>query len=512
MWAPSRRAFGCSTGVRGGLRRKWRDWRSHDASIRPRPGPRPRPRGADAGRRSRARGRRAPGGRARSGAQAAAVRLRELGAADAAQGAFDLVGDLGLDWSTERATAKDTAGAKTSLDTQRLTLDAALVQPLVWGTTLRAGWVNRFTATDNPFRNCVPGVASDQCFESRLELSVTQPLLRGAGRAVNTLAEARVDAEAQVARAQRRVTVAGLVESVATAWAELALAEADVRIRERALSLAQTQYDSSRRQVEGGRLAPVDLAVVEQAVAEREQALFVATQRVEEKTAELATRLGTSDFKARLPEPPTWDADIATTLAAAEATNPELIVAERELGRQRAELPGLEDQAKPKLDLGLTAAQSGLDEELGGAIAALPDNESSFYGASLSMTFPFQNRRAEGELAQARLGLERAELTRAARVQEVRLAADAALRALRTAEQAQVLAERVAGLAEKSLAAEQRRLELGRATQLDVLQVQQEAAEAELAVERARADRVIAGIRLRRLTGRLLESFALTVD
>ena len=315
-----------------------------------------------------------------------------------------------------------------------------------------------------------------------------------------------------LAQAQRRVTVATVVEAVAVAWADLALADADVRIRQRALQLAQTQRDSSKRQVEGGRMAPVDLAVVEQAVAEREQALFVATQRVEEKRAELATRLGSTDFKARLPDPPTWEADIATTLAAAEEANPDLAVLAREQDRQRAELPGLEDRARPQLNLGLTAAQTGLDEDLGGAVAALPDNESAFYGASISLTFPFQNRQAEGELARAKLALERGDLTRASRAQDVRLAADAALRALRTAEQAQALAEKVAGLAEKSLAAEQRRLELGRATQLDVLQVQQEAAEAELAVERARADRVIAGIRLERLTGRLLARFGLSVE
>lgn len=445
--------------------------------------------------------------------KAAGVRLVELaGAADAAQGAFDLVGDFGLSWNTDRATTQDQTGSKVSLDTQRLTLDAAVVQPLVWGTQVRAGWVHEFTSTDNPFRNCVPGVASDQCFESRLELTVTQPLLRGFGREINTLAEVRVDAEARVATAQRVVRVASLVEDVVGSWAELAFAQADVRIRKRALDLAGTQRDSASRQVAGGRMAPVDLAVVEQAVAEREQALFVAEQRVADQRARLEVRTGLPVPTADLPEPPAWDLDGSATATAAEGQSPELLVIKAQIARQSAELPALRDRTRMKLDLSATAAQSGLGEGLGDAIAALPDNESSFYGASLALTFPFQNRVAEGELFQAEKALERAELERQSQVQAIQLAADAALRALRTAEQAQVLAEKVAALAEASLAAEQRRLELGRATQLDVLEVQQKTAEAALAVERARADRVIAAARLQALTGRILATYGVAVE
>lgn len=445
--------------------------------------------------------------------RAAGVRFKELaGAAEAAQGQFDLVGDFGLSWNQQRTSARDQTEKKVTLDTQRLSLDAAVVQPLVWGTLIRASWTNEFTSTDNPFLNCVPGVASDQCFESRLELSVTQPLLRGFGRTVNTLAETRVDADTEVARARKAATAANVVQAVVLAWVELSFAEADVRIRQRALELAATQERSARRQVEGGRLAPVDLAVVEQAVAERTQALFVAEQRAAERRAEILLRSGVDVPSAALPAPFAWEADAVGTAAAAEAANPDLKVLDAQVTRQTTELPALRDRTRAQLDLAVSAAQSGLDKDLGGAIAALPDNDSAFYGASLSLTFPFQNRTAEGELYQAEQAVERAHLERAAQVQAIQLTADSALRALRTAEQAQVLAETVARLAEKSLAAEQRRLELGRATQLDVLGVQQKSAEADLAVERARTDRVAAATRLLALTGHLLDAFGLQAE
>ncbi|MCA9557676.1 MAG: TolC family protein [Myxococcales bacterium] len=53
---------------------------------------------------------------------------------------------------------------------------------------------------------------------------------------------------------------------------------------------------------------------------------------------------------------------------------------------------------------------------------------------------------------------------------------------------------------------------MGRSTNLAVLQVQQGLAEARLALARARADRLVAAARLRRLTGDLLAHHGLTVE
>ncbi|MGK0361622.1 MAG: outer membrane protein [Bradymonadia bacterium] len=444
-------------------------------------------------------------------AQAAGVRLSELqSSAFAAQGAFDLVGDLSIDATSERLTARDETGRKIPLDTTRVTVDASIIQPLVWGTQLSAGWTNRFTETDNPFRNCVPGVASDQCFESRLSLSIMQPLLRGRGRAINEIAATRVDAESRVARAQQVATVAGLIEQVVITCAELAFAEGEVAIQTRALALAEAQRDFSRKQIRGRRMAPVEIAVVEQAVAERAQSVFVAEQRVAERSAELALRLGQDALPPiALPPPEGWADDAPTTRARVAAAHPELQVAEARLEAQRQEMVVRTDAVRPQLDVSVVAAQTGIDEDISGAVAALPDNEGSFYGATLAFRFPFANRRAEGELAAARRAVDRAGLERDGQARDVRLAADAAVRALRTAEQAERLAARVVELSERSLDAEQKRLKLGRATNLDVLRVQQQVAAAALSVVRAQTDARIARARLDRLTGVSLARFGI---
>ncbi|MCB9521933.1 MAG: TolC family protein [Myxococcales bacterium] len=444
------------------------------------------------------------------GLRARAVRLKETQAAEqAALGRFDLVGELSLDTSTDRFTARDQArNAQVALDTTRLTVDAALTQPLVWGTSVRLGWQQALTDTDNPFRNCVPGVSSDQCYESRLQLQLTQPLLRGFGRAVGEVSEARAQGDRAVARAEQAAAAEALAEQVTAAFVELAYAHAELQIRRQALALAQAQLDESKLRVEGGRLAAAELPVVAQAVARNARAVYLAEQALTDRRAELAEVVGpvAEDAVTALPEARPWadgDADDVATQAA--QGHPELAILDARIARQRAELIPLEDAARARLDLSLVAAQTGIDDEgFGPAIAALPDNGSHFYGASLALQYPFANRAAEGRLAETRLAVERAALEREGQARAIQRGAAAAWRRVQSAETSEALSRQVAELARQTVEAERKRFDLGRSTNLAVLQVQQDAAEAELAVARAAADRLLALASLRRQTGRLL--------
>lgn len=449
--------------------------------------------------------------------QAAGVRIRETEYSEtAAEGRFDLTGISTIDLSTETLTVRDNAGLLRALSTQRSRFNVALEQPLVWGTRVRLGWAQTITATDNPFRNCVPGVASDNCYESSVSLTVTQPLLQGAGRGVTEAQVHVARADREVAIRQRETAAAALVESVVGAFMELAYARSEVIIRADGLHLAQTQLEVSQKQVEARQLAAVDLPVVEQAVAQRTQALFAAQQRRADRHAELEAMVGAlaidegATFSERAPPPP---GTAETAADASEAAHPDLAVLDAQLELQKANLAPLADAARARLDLSLVATQTGLDDgNLPAAVASIFDNNSSYYGLTLDFAFPFANRAAEGRLSAARLAVARAQFERKARTVEIRRDAAAAWRAVRTAEQNEQMARKVAELSRVALEAEQKRFALGRSTNLDVLRVQQDVSEAELTAARASADRWLAGARLDRLTGRTLRVWGLAVE
>ena len=442
---------------------------------------------------------------------AAGVRVREARAAyTAAEGALDLVGELNLDLSTQRQTVG--APERRVLDTTQGTFNVGLRQPLVWGTQISVGWAHIYTETDNPFRSCVPGEASGLCFESRLQLVVWQPLWRGRGRAVQAQATEQAVAEGAVARRAQQAAASAVVDATITTFVELAYAQREAEIRQQAVALAETQWAVSKARVVAGRLAEAELPVVEQAVAERSRALFAAQQALADGRAALQAQIGPVQAVV-LPEPTPWlGGDAAAAAAAARAQHPDLAVLDAQLDAQRVALVGLKDATDPQLDLQITAAQTGLDAaELGAAISALPSNDSHYYGAELRFAFPFANRSAEGRLKGAQLALERVALEREARARAVSTQAASARRRLETASHGARLARRVVALSQRTVVAEQRRFELGRTTNLAVLQVQQNAAEAELAVARADADRLLAEAALRRLTGALLSAHAVEI-
>ena len=67
-------------------------------------------------------------------------------------------------------------GKPTPFETRRYNAEVRWVKPLQWGTRLGFGLRQGQIETTNPFRNCVPGVISEQCYDSSVTLSLTQPL------------------------------------------------------------------------------------------------------------------------------------------------------------------------------------------------------------------------------------------------------------------------------------------------------------------------------------------------
>lgn len=445
--------------------------------------------------------------------KAAGLRIDASQAATrSAQGAFDLVLTAGFDWNTSRRTGTGFDGSKQTFDTERMVFSAGLVQPLVWGTRVGLEFVGENTSTNNPFLNCIPGLDSPECFDAQLRLSITQPLLRGAGRAVN---EAQVDMarrEIDLSRLDRRETAEARIEAVAIAWLEMGYAADSLVIRQQALALAEEQLAATDARIEVGQAAPADRPVVAQAVARNRRAILLAEANLADQRDLVATALGVDAIEPGPLEPPTPLArDDGQVWRDTEANSIEL--ARLDIDRQQLEttLSTRADAGRPQLDLTLIAAQSGIDDGFGGAVANLPDNDTHYYGAMLDFSWAPANNAAEGEVARLEASLAANRLVRDDTELRLKRNVRESLRAVRLLDGQVEVDVETARLAEMSLDAEKKKFDSGRATNLDVLQVQQDLADARLQVARTRTDRVIAHTRLLRLTGALLETYGLTL-
>ncbi len=445
--------------------------------------------------------------------QAAALRVRERKAGqEAALGTLDGRLELSLEHSRQRRTGPGLDGSKQSFDTEGTGLSVGWIQPLRWGSLLELSLSQSLTETNNPFQNCVPGLASDQCYEARLQLNFKQPLWRGWGEEIQLNPLHKAEVELETSRDQRELLLEARAGEFLGAVLELALAHEERKIRAQALALAKTQLEANRVRVELGRLAPVDLAVLEQGQAERQRALLQAEGLLEDKRALLERWLGQPPPSLPLPELPPWRLSPEESFKTALKMQPELRSLEASRRLLILELPLLEDLGRPRLDLGLTASQSGLDADWGGAMVGLPENETHYYSASLSFSFPPANRSAQGQLLQARHALSRIEVEAEGIKRRLRGELEAARRAHHRSATALKLADELIRLSARALQAEQDRLELGRATQLDLLRVQQELAEAQLNRLRVQAEGLRARLLLAQLTGSLLKDLALEIQ
>jgi outer membrane protein TolC len=396
------------------------------------------------------------------------------------------------------------------------------------------------------------GTSGDQVtYVTSLTLNFTQPLLRDFGSAVAMASVRRGQAQREVALLNRRATVADTVRAIIGAYWELAYATRDVQIRGNAVGLAREQLRLTHAQIQVGKLAPVDLLGVERAIAQREGELAAAEATAVARSVALRRALGlpllgggasvegdatgsratpteesplvyASDTPDAVTAAVSLDTDggvrVAEAVAQAFAQNPTLASARKAGERATIDVEVTSNGLLPQLDLnafvGPTARASsaampptGLSDALG--------NLGSFadvaYGGSLTFSYPIGDRAARGAADAARYGLHKAKLNAEDIERQIAEAVVVAVFQVRTTAK-RIEATRLATrFAQQALDAERAKFDVGRATNFNVLERQNELKQTQLDEARAAVDYLATVAQLEALTGRVLDHYHIDV-
>jgi outer membrane protein len=126
-----------------------------------------------------------------------------------------------------------------------------------------------------------------------LRLRIEQPLLRGAGQAVN---EAPVDQarlqETQNQLALRNTTINTLTQAIGQ-YTNLINTQSQVAIQTQALERRQQQLEIQRALVAAGRQAPVNVFETERSVADAERDLVIAQNQLQQANNDILNLIGT---------------------------------------------------------------------------------------------------------------------------------------------------------------------------------------------------------------------------
>ncbi|HLG21841.1 MAG TPA: TolC family protein [Candidatus Manganitrophaceae bacterium] len=385
--------------------------------------------------------------------------------------------DRSVRGSTSLVETGFTAASRFEQENQRI--DAGLQQRFRWGGNydLSLGQV-RSSATLQEINPTLRGTAL---------LTFTQPLLRGFGReaAEGPLRIARSD-YAISQSAFKSAVMAVILEVSQTYW-DLVFHRENVKIQRQTLQAAQQLLEVNRAKVGLGLLAPIEILVAESGVASREEGVVIAEKGVRDTEDQLRRLLNFPEQSATeapeiLPvDPPEENEktfDEKTLLETALNRRPEIEQNRLQLENRALAIRIAQNQLFPSLDLVGSVGRNGLGGNYSDEIDQLRSGDFYQWEAGLVLTFPLGNRAAKAALQKEQAEWNRAALAREKVRQQVALETKEGLRRVRTDFQRIATTRRARALAEKKLSAGNERFNLGLISSHDLLEFQNESADA----------------------------------
>jgi len=362
-----------------------------------------------------------------------------------------------------------------------------------------------------------------------LTVTLRQPVLRGRGFAYNRSRIVVARRIGEVNQYQLQLAVMNLVAQVVKAYWDLVGAIENVTVREESLANAERLLDISRRQLDLGTAAAIEVLQAKAGVAGRQSDLIAARAQVADAEDVLKQLLNMRDgayFSGKrivpvnrpsltefnLEDVKNLEGEIEQSINVALETRPEMLSAALEIQNARTERQRTANDLLPSLDVSGSVFQGARNHYMTGVFTGIRTRSDNFYTIGVEGSIPLGNRAARGQFQRADLTLKQSELRLESVKQETMMRVRMAMRALQTS---QILVEsnrQTRKLQETNVAAEEKRLRLGVTTSYRVLQVQEDLTLAQTQEVQARIAFEKALVDLRLAEGRLLEELGVELE
>ena len=127
----------------------------------------------------------------------------------------------------------------------------------------------------------------DELYGSDIAFSISQPLLRNAGREVNTASIKIANYNRQISEAQTKLAIINQISAVQRAYWRLYQSRRNLDVTQQQYELAQAQLDRAERQVRIGRDAEIEVTRAQSGVANRLDEIIIAQNTVLQRQREL---------------------------------------------------------------------------------------------------------------------------------------------------------------------------------------------------------------------------------
>src|ERR1700680_3844266 len=322
------------------------------------------------------------------------------------------------------------------------TANFSYLQGFKTGTNLSVGFNNTHITTDSPTATYSPALTSG--FQARF----TQHLLQGFGFAPNTRFIRIAKNNREISDIAFRLQIITTVDQIENMYWDLLFAYENVRVQNESLTFAQKTLSDTKKQVEIGTLAPIEVVRAQSTVATDQQAVTTAltnlqlqqllmknaiSRTLKDPTLATAEVIPTStmDFPAQEPVVPAED-----LINESLRHRPELVESRIDLNSRELSNKAVRSSLLPTLDLfayyggsGLGGAQNPASlcadqnpQQFGCATSAVPstgygstlnqlvNSTAPDKGVGLQLNIPLRNRAADAVQSRSELEYRQAQL------------------------------------------------------------------------------------------------------
>ena len=419
---------------------------------------------------------------------------------------LNLTADTSTGESSEPATS--TLDGASIVNSETSDFNFGLRQLTPFGGTAALRWNNSRNASNNVFRNPSPS------FFSGVNLSFTQPLLRNFGKRVTERGILLARKNTSTSQEAFELQVIDTLRQVDNAYWELVRARKQLEVSQQSLDLAKELHERNRIRVEVGTLAPFELVQSEAGIAQREGDIIRNRAAVGDAEDSLRRLLNLDQGAAwdleiqPVTEPMVDEMDIDLQNALEMALQERSEVRQQQLELERLEIDAdfFDNQRRPSLDLVVGYGSSAVDGrffatnpetgnpdrgvvirdgDISDAFSSVFDREADGWSVQLNFAMPLQNRAARAQSNLADLALRQGQVTMSDLELQISTEVRSSVRQVEAAAREVDAARASRRAQEKSLEAERKRFENGMSTSFQVLQIQEDLAEAQSTEVRA---------------------------
>lgn len=354
-------------------------------------------------------------------------------------------------------------------------LNFAIIDPLITGGEYGISINSNRSKSESSFQSMSPSYRSGTVF------SISQPLLEGAGIAINRIPIVIANNNKQISNLRlKSQLIKNLTEVQNTYW-ELVFALENLKVQELALKQAQDLLNLNIKLKENDKASISDILQAQSAVASREADVLSARDAIKDAEDKLKritniiqdeSQWDVSIIPIDVPPFEEITIDAGDSIALALEKRPEYLQAKLDVENSDLTIKLAKNQKLPIIDLDGSLSLNGLGDTFGETFSQVGKAENRSWTAGIALRMPLGGRSDNGYLKKSQLEKEQKLLTLKEQEQQVIADVRSAVRQIETGIKRIQATTKAEEFARQVLTTEEKKYSLGLSTSFNLLQFQ----------------------------------------